>query len=103
MHSHSREAGFTWLWWIQGAISEKVQTNTKQIFTPLSLWHFSEVHNKVFKRSSASSLNLKRHPWPLPEVVFGTQAASFTYCLTYAGEFGGIKVLGHGGLKGYSP
>jgi hypothetical protein len=21
MHSHSGEAGFTWLWWIQGAIS----------------------------------------------------------------------------------
>jgi hypothetical protein len=21
MHSHSREAGFTWLWWIQGTIS----------------------------------------------------------------------------------
>jgi hypothetical protein len=39
----------------------------------------------------------------LTGVVFGTQATSFTHCLTYAGELGDIELLGQGGLKGHSP
>jgi hypothetical protein len=34
-------------------------------------------------------------------IVSGMQTAYFTYCPTYAGELGDIKILGQGSLNSY--
>jgi hypothetical protein len=47
---------------------EKVQINANRLFASLSSQHFSKVHNQVFKRSSANTLYLRKHPWLLPEL-----------------------------------
>jgi hypothetical protein len=50
---------------------EKVQTNTNRYLHPQT-HGISVKSTKVFKRSSTNALHLRRCPWPLPGVVFGT-------------------------------
>jgi hypothetical protein len=65
----------------------------QQIFTSSGPWHLSKVHNQIFKRSSSNTLQLGWCSWPLLGIVFGTKTEPLTYCLTYTGELGDIKVL----------
>jgi hypothetical protein len=79
---------------------EKVQTNTSRYLHPLA--HVISVKSTI-KFSKGVPPIFCTWVWPLLGNVSGTQATSFTYCLTYAGELGDIKILGQRGLKSCPP